>query len=109
VVNGRQVPYEEAAQPDFQLAKAALDEGKYDLAAQRFSAFVQRYKDSQLVDEALFRRAQALTKAGGCRNRRRRCRTSSRSTPLRRTRTPPPWSLPPSSPSSARPARLRRS
>ncbi len=64
VVNGRQVPYEEAAQPDFQLAKAALDEGKYDLAAQRFSAFVQRYKDSQLVDEALFRRAQALTKAG---------------------------------------------
>ncbi len=64
VVNGRQVPYEEAAQPDFQLAKAALDDGKYDLAAQRFSAFVQRYKDSQLVDEALFRRAQALTKAG---------------------------------------------
>src|SRR6202040_2410953 len=41
-----------------------LDDGKYDLAAQRFSAFVQRYKDSQLVDEALFRRAQALTKAG---------------------------------------------
>jgi ABC-type branched-subunit amino acid transport system substrate-binding protein/predicted negative regulator of RcsB-dependent stress response len=64
VVNGRQVPYEEAAQSDFQLAKAALDDGKYDLAAQRFSAFVQRYKDSQLVDEALFRRAQALTKAG---------------------------------------------
>ena len=64
VVNGRQVPYEEAAQSDFQLAKAALDDGKYDLAAQRFSAFVQRYKDSQLVDEAVFRRAQALTKAG---------------------------------------------
>jgi ABC-type branched-subunit amino acid transport system substrate-binding protein/predicted negative regulator of RcsB-dependent stress response len=64
VMNGRQVPYEEAAQSDFQLAKAALDDGKYDLAAQRFSAFVQRYKDSQLVDEALFRRAQALTKAG---------------------------------------------
>jgi ABC-type branched-subunit amino acid transport system substrate-binding protein/predicted negative regulator of RcsB-dependent stress response len=64
VVNGRQVPYEEAAQSDFQLAKAALDDGKYDLAALRFSAFVQRYKDSQLVDEALFRRAQALTKAG---------------------------------------------
>src|SRR6266436_2292948 len=64
VVNGRQVPSEEAAQSDFQLANAALDDGKYDLAAQRFSAFVQRYKDSQLVDEALFRRAQALTKAG---------------------------------------------
>ena len=64
VVNGRQVPYEEAAQSDFQLANAALDDGKYDLAAQRFNAFVQRYKDSQLVDEALFRRAQALTKAG---------------------------------------------
>ncbi|HXL38925.1 MAG TPA: penicillin-binding protein activator [Myxococcales bacterium] len=64
VVNGRQVPYEEAAQSDFQLANAALDDGKYDLAAQRFNAFVQRYKDSQLVDEALFRRAQALTRAG---------------------------------------------
>ncbi len=64
MVNGREVPYEEAARPEFDSAKAALDEGKYEAAAQKFAAFVQRYRDSELVDEALFRRAQALAKAG---------------------------------------------
>jgi ABC-type branched-subunit amino acid transport system substrate-binding protein/predicted negative regulator of RcsB-dependent stress response len=64
VVNGRQVPYEEAARADFQTAKAALDEGKFELAAQRFGTFVQRYRDSELVDEALFRRAQAFSRGG---------------------------------------------
>jgi len=64
VVNGREVPYEQAARAEFDTAKAALDEGKYDLAAQKLGAFAQRYKDSELVDEALFRRAQALSKGG---------------------------------------------
>jgi ABC-type branched-subunit amino acid transport system substrate-binding protein/predicted negative regulator of RcsB-dependent stress response len=64
VLNGRQVPYEEAARSEFAVAKAALDEGKYELAAQKFAAFAQRYRDSELADEALFRRAQALSKAG---------------------------------------------
>src|SRR5258705_13116776 len=64
VVNGREVPYEQAARAEFDTAKAALDEGKYDLAAQKLGASAQRYKDSELVDEALFRRAQALSKGG---------------------------------------------
>jgi ABC-type branched-subunit amino acid transport system substrate-binding protein/predicted negative regulator of RcsB-dependent stress response len=64
LVNGRQVPYEEAAHSEFAVAQAALDEGKYDLAAQKFAAVAQRYRDSELADEALFRRAQALSKAG---------------------------------------------
>ena len=64
VVSGREVPYEEAARAEFEAGKTALDEGKYDLAAQKLGAFAQKYKDSELVDEALFRRAQALSKGG---------------------------------------------
>ena len=44
--------------------KSALDEGNYHLAAQKLLAFSQKYRDSELVDEALFRHAQALSKGG---------------------------------------------
>ena len=64
VLNGREVPYDDAARSEFAVAKAALEEGKYELAAQKFAAFAQRYRDSELADEALFRRAQALSKGG---------------------------------------------
>ncbi len=63
-VGGREVPYEQAARDEFATARASLDQGKYELAVQQFGAFVQRYPDSGLVDEALFRRAQALSKGG---------------------------------------------
>jgi len=63
-IGGREVPYDEAARDDFARAKASLDQGKYELAVQQFGAFVQRYPDSELVDEALFRRAQGLSKSG---------------------------------------------
>jgi branched-chain amino acid transport system substrate-binding protein len=63
-VGGREVPYEQAARDEFAKAKAALDQGNYELAVKQFGAFVQSYPDSSLVDEALFRRAQALSKGG---------------------------------------------
>ena len=63
-VDGREVPYEEAARAEFAAGKSALDEGNYDLAAQKLLAFSQKYRDSELVDEALFRHAQALSKGG---------------------------------------------
>ena len=63
-VNGRTVPYEEAAQQEFHRAKTSLDQGQFELAAAQFAAFVQRYPDSELIDEAIFRRGQALEKAG---------------------------------------------
>jgi len=63
MVNGRQVPYEEGARIELGSAKASFDAGKYDLAAQQFASFIQRYRDSDLLDEALFRHGQALAKA----------------------------------------------
>src|SRR5258708_39693814 len=63
-VDGRTVPYEEAAHKEFRRAKASLDQGQFELAAAQFGAFVQSYPDSELVDEALFRRGQALSRAG---------------------------------------------
>ncbi len=63
MVNGRQVPYEEGAGIELGVAKASFDAGKYDLAAQQFATFIQRYRDSDLLDEALFRHGQALAKA----------------------------------------------
>jgi len=62
MVNGRQVPYEEGAGIELGVAKASFDAGKYDLAAQQFATFIQRYRDSDLLDEALFRHGQALAK-----------------------------------------------
>ena len=63
-VDGRQVPYEEAARAEFQNARTALEQNRFEEAAAQFGAFVQRYPDSQLADEALFRRGQALSHAG---------------------------------------------
>jgi len=63
MVNGHQVSYEEGARIELGAAKASFDAGKYDLAAQQFASFIQRYRDSDLLDEALFRHGQALAKA----------------------------------------------
>ena len=63
MVSGHQVPYEEGARIELGVAKASFDAGKYDLAAQQFATFIQRYRDSDLLDEALFRHGQALAKA----------------------------------------------
>ena len=63
-VGGRTMPYEQAASEEFQRAKATLDQGQYELAAQQFAAFVTDFPDSELADEAQFRRGQALEKAG---------------------------------------------
>ena len=63
MVNGHQVSYEEGARIELGAAKASFDAGKYDLAAQQFATFIQRYRDSDLLDEALFPHGQALAKA----------------------------------------------
>src|SRR5256714_2492709 len=63
MVNGHQVSYEEGARIELGAAKASFDAGKYDLAAQQFASFIQRYRESDLLDEALFRHGQALAKA----------------------------------------------
>jgi ABC-type branched-subunit amino acid transport system substrate-binding protein len=64
VKDGRTVPYEEAAQGDFATARAAQDAGKNEEAARLFAAFLQEYPDSELSDEARFRRGQSLSRAG---------------------------------------------
>src|SRR5690348_9967318 len=63
-VGGRSMPYEQAAAEEFRRAKASFDGGQFELAAQQFGAFTEAYPDSELVDEAQFRRGQALEKAG---------------------------------------------
>ena len=35
-INGQDVPYEEAARAEFNVAKASYDQGRYDAAAQQF-------------------------------------------------------------------------
>ena len=64
MIEGRAVPYEQAAREEFRKAKQTLDQGKFELAAAQFGAFVESYPDSELTDEAIFRRGQALEKAG---------------------------------------------
>ena len=44
-------------------ARAALDAGRFDEAADRFAAFLRQYPHSELADEAMYRRGQALSRA----------------------------------------------
>src|SRR5207248_6600370 len=64
LVGGQQVPYEEVAQQEFRKARAALDQGQNEQAAQLFAGFLEKYPDSELADEAHYRRGQALARAG---------------------------------------------
>jgi len=63
-IDGQAVPYEKAAQNEFRGAKALYDEGKFAAAAAAFTGFIERYPDSSLMDEALFRRGQSLARVG---------------------------------------------
>jgi ABC-type branched-subunit amino acid transport system substrate-binding protein/predicted negative regulator of RcsB-dependent stress response len=63
VVGGQTVPYEKAAQEEFRKAKAAQDQGSYDDAAAGYAAFLEKYPDSELADEALYRRGESLERA----------------------------------------------
>jgi ABC-type branched-subunit amino acid transport system substrate-binding protein len=56
-----------AVRPDqdqFTQARAALDAGRFDEAANAFGAFLKQYPTSDLADEAMYRRGQALSRAG---------------------------------------------
>src|SRR5258708_7013130 len=64
VINGQTVPYEDAAGEEFRKAKSQFDQGHFDEAAEGFRRFLQKYPESELVDEALYRRGQALSRAG---------------------------------------------
>ena len=44
-------------------ARAALDAGRFDEAADQFAAFLRQYPRSDLADEAMYRRGQALSRA----------------------------------------------
>jgi len=51
-------------QTDFETAKAALDRGEYELAADQLSEFTESYPGSPLSGEAHFWRGEALTAVG---------------------------------------------
>ena len=63
VVNGQTLPYEDAAARSFAAAKGAQDAGKFEPAASLYADFLEQYADSELADEARFRRAQSLAGA----------------------------------------------
>jgi ABC-type branched-subunit amino acid transport system substrate-binding protein/thioredoxin-like negative regulator of GroEL len=64
VINGQTVPYEDAAGEEFRKARSQFDQGHFDEAAEGFRRFLQKYPESELSDEALYRRGQALSRAG---------------------------------------------
>ena len=53
----------EASQDDFSHARAALDAGRFDEAAEGFAAFLKRHPQAEQADEAMYRRGQALARA----------------------------------------------
>src|SRR5260370_927632 len=64
LINGQTVPYEDAAGEEFRKAKSQFDQGHFDEAAEGFRRFLQRFPESELPDEGLYRRGQALSRAG---------------------------------------------
>jgi len=61
---GNTVAYDGAAGESFRRAKADLDAGKHSEAAAGFTAFLGKFGDSALADEARLRRGQALARGG---------------------------------------------
>ena len=64
VVDGRTVPYEDAARQSFSKATGLFASGKFPGAAAAYADFLEEFAESDLAEEARFRRAQALAKAG---------------------------------------------
>jgi ABC-type branched-subunit amino acid transport system substrate-binding protein len=64
VIAGQTVDYDQAAARSFGNAKRALDAGRNEEAAALFADFLEQFADSELADEARFRRAEALSRAG---------------------------------------------
>ena len=64
MVNGRAVPYEQASADEFGAGKQAYSAGHFDDAASAFAKFLQDFPDSDLADEARFRRGQSLAHGG---------------------------------------------
>src|ERR1700694_888009 len=64
VVAGQTVDYDQAAAQSFGNAKRALDAGRNEEAASLFADFLEQFADSDLADEARFRRGEALSRAG---------------------------------------------
>ena len=50
-------------QDDFSRARAALDAGRFDEAADGFAAYLKQHPQGELADEASYRRGQALARA----------------------------------------------
>lgn len=55
VVNGQEVPYEEAAKQAFDAAETVYNAKDFKTALEKYEAFVRDFAKSSLVDEAIFR------------------------------------------------------
>src|SRR5260370_41135714 len=64
LINGQTVPYEDASGEEFRKAKSQFDQGHFDEGAEGVRRFLQRFPESELSDQALYRRGQALSRAG---------------------------------------------
>ena len=64
IVDGREVPYGRASADAFERAKDAWSGNQNERAAELFGKFVTDFPESELCDEARFRRGQALSRAG---------------------------------------------
>ena len=64
MVDGSAVDYDEAARASFARGRDAFAAGRWDEAVGKFDSFLQQFGDSDLSDEARFRKAQALERAG---------------------------------------------
>ncbi|MBS2020802.1 MAG: penicillin-binding protein activator [Deltaproteobacteria bacterium] len=63
VIDGRQLPYDQAAAESFAQARDAYAAGRYDESANLYTKFLETFADSELADEARLRRGEALAKA----------------------------------------------
>jgi len=64
VVDGQEMPLDDAASRAFSAAQGAYDASRFDEAARGFAAVVEKYPDSAYADEARLQRGRALAKLG---------------------------------------------
>src|SRR3954466_2920234 len=83
-VGGREVPYEQAARDEFAKAKAALDQGNYELAVKQFGASCTAIPTAGWWTRRCSAARRPSPRAASCARPRRSFSNSSRSGPPRR-------------------------
>ncbi len=91
-VDGREVPYAQAASDAFEQARQTLAAGRFDEAATQYGQFLIDYPDSEQCDEARLRRGQSLERAGKLADAQTVLRRCSRTIPTHASRTRRRWS-----------------